>query len=65
MINLLTYNNIISILMSNDRNATYNDILEDNNNNLAEATEELIEVLTRLSVENDDKEFYSNLLKQI
>lgn len=59
------YDKVIQELMWNDKNGSYDEILKDYNGNLDRAIEELKEILERLTIEDDDYEFYENLLNQV
>lgn len=61
------FKSIISNLMRNDRNATYNEILKDNNNNIVSAIDELRECLNNVISDLDESEngFYIMQLEML
>ena len=60
------YNEVINLLMNNDKNGTWNEILSETNNNIDEATNVLISSLERIvneeGYEGDELQFYINQL---
>ena len=65
--NFEVYFGIIDDLMANDRNGSYDEILNDHEGNLIEAIIDLKESLTNLIEELDDeeKEFYEGILERV
>lgn len=66
---LRTYNTVVKELMLNDRNATYDEILIDNNYDLIESYKELkeciVNVLEDISPKDDEYKFYKELLNRL
>lgn len=66
---LRTYNSVVKELMLNDRNATYDEILIDNNYDLIESYKELkeciVNVLEDISPKDDEYKFYKDLLNRL
>lgn len=66
---LRNYNKAIKELMSNDKNATYDEILIDNNYDLIESYKELkeciVNVLQDLNPKDDDYKFYKEILETL
>ncbi len=60
------YNEVINLLMNNDKNGTWDEILSETNNNIDEATDVLISSLERIvneeGYEGDELQFYINQL---
>lgn len=66
---LRNYNKAVKELMSNDKNATYDEILIDNNYDLIESYKELkeciVNVLQDLNPKDDDYKFYKEILETL
>lgn len=60
-----TYNEVINELMSNDRNATYDEILKEHNNDYTTAIHELFNciesIIEELDTDTEEYDFYNNL----
>lgn len=60
-----TYNEVVNELMSNDRNATYDEILKDHNNDYTTAIHELFNciesIIEELDTDTEEYDFYNNL----
>lgn len=60
-----TYNEVINTLMSNDRNAAYDDILKEHNNDYTTAIHELFNciesIIEELEMDTEEYDFYNNL----
>ena len=60
-----TYNEVVNELMSNDRNATYDDILKEHNNDYTTAIHELFNciesIIEELNTDTEEYDFYNNL----
>lgn len=64
-----TYNSIIKTLQTNDRNATYDEILQEHENNLTESILDLQQILIRIvneeGLEGEELGFYIDQLNRV
>ena len=60
-----TYNKVVNELMSNDKNATYDEILKYHNNDYTAAIHELFDciesIIKELKMDTEEYDFYNNL----